>query len=119
MTGAKVVVAARIFFADEAQRDAAVAASTEIQRATRDDEPGCLAYCFAADPADPLAVQVYELWDDSDSLAAHFTHPNYLKMVELLGSANIKESINQAYLVERGEPVYGPNGEKKTGFFQD
>jgi hypothetical protein len=39
--------------------------------------------------------------------------------VELLSTANIKESINQAYLVERGEPVYGPNGEKKAAFFAD
>ena len=54
--------------------------------------------------------------DDSDTLAAHFSHPNYLKMVELLGNANVKSSVNQAYLVERGEPVYGPNGEMKEGF---
>jgi hypothetical protein len=40
-------------------------------------------------------------------------------MVELLSSANIKSSVNQAYLVERGEPVYGPNGEKKAAFFAD
>ncbi|MGK0260985.1 MAG: hypothetical protein ACI96M_004439, partial [Candidatus Azotimanducaceae bacterium] len=26
-------------------------------------------------------------------------------------------SVNQAYLTERGEPVYGPNGEMKTSFF--
>ena len=40
-------------------------------------------------------------------------------MVELLQSANVKASINQAYLIERGEPVYGPNGEKKKAFFKD
>ena len=39
--------------------------------------------------------------------------------LELLSAANIKESVNQAYLVERGEPVYGPNGEKKAAFFVD
>ena len=38
-------------------------------------------------------------------------------MVELLGSANIKESINRAYLADRSEPVYGPNGEKKKAYF--
>ena len=28
------------------------------------------------------------------------------------------ESTNRAYLVERDEPVYGENGEKKTAFFE-
>ena len=40
-------------------------------------------------------------------------------MVELLQNARVRQSINQAYLVERGEPVYGPNGERKTAFFTD
>ena len=87
--------------------------------ATRVEEPGCRDYCFAADPSVPTRIQVYELWDDTDSLVAHFDHPNYAKMVEVLQGAGIVESINQAYLVERGEPVYGPEGEKKTAFFAD
>ena len=48
---------------------------------------------------------------------AHFEHHTYHQMVELLGSANIKESINRAYLADRSEPVYGPNGEKKKAYF--
>ena len=67
----------------------------------------------------PTRIQVYELWEDSNSLAAHFKHPNYEQMVALLGQAGIKESINQAYLTERSEPVYGPNGESKEAFFAD
>ena len=62
---------------------------------------------------------IVELWEDSDSLAAHFKHPNYAKMVEVLGQVGVVESVNQAYLVEKGEPVYGPNGERKEAFFQD
>ncbi len=114
-----IIVVAALEFENQADRDRAVEITVDTQMATRVEEAGCRDYCFAPDPAVPTRIQVYELWDDSESLAAHFTHPNYLKMVELLGSANIKESINQAYLVERGEPVYGPNGEKKTAFFQD
>jgi hypothetical protein len=38
-------------------------------------------------------------------------------MVTLLHSAKIVESVNQAYLTERSESVYGPNGEKKKAFF--
>jgi len=112
-----IIVVAALEFETEAARDKAVELTRDVQMATRVEEAGCKDYCFAADPSVPNRVQVYELWDDSESLAAHFKHPNYDKMVELLGNAGIKESVNQAYLVERGEPVYGPNGEKKTAFF--
>jgi len=114
-----IIVVAALEFETQADRDNAVELCTDVQLATRVEEAGCRDYCFAADPSVPTRVQVYELWEDSDSLAAHFTHPNYQKMVELLQSANIKESINQAYLVERGEPVYGPRGERKEAFFAD
>lgn len=114
-----IIVVAALEFANEADRDRAVELTADVQLATRVEEAGCRDYCFAPDPAVPTRIQVYELWDDGDSLAAHFQHPNYHKMVELLSSANIKESINRAYLVERSEPVYGPNGEKKTTFFAD
>ncbi len=57
-------------------------ADRAVQKATRDDEPGCLAYCFAADPVEPTHVQVYELWTDPENLARHFDHPNYAAMVE-------------------------------------
>jgi quinol monooxygenase YgiN len=114
-----IIVVAALGFENQADRDHAVEITKEVQLATRVEEAGCRDYCFAPDPSVLTRIQVYELWEDSDSLAAHFEHPNYLKMVELLGNANVKESINQAYLVERGEPVYGPNGEKKTAFFAD
>ncbi len=114
-----IIVVAALEFENQADRDRAVALTKEVQLATRVEEDGCHDYCFAPDPSIPTRIQVYELWEDSESLSAHFKHPNYDKMVELLGSANIKQSINQAYLVERGEPVYGPNGERKTEFFAD
>ena len=114
-----IIVVAALNFDDQAARDRAVELVTDVQMATRAEEAGCYDYCFAADPSVPNRIQVYELWEDSDSLAAHFEHSNYHKMVELLGQAGLRESINQAYLVERGEPVYGPNGEKKKAFFQE
>ena len=112
-----IIVAAKITFQSQADRDKAVTGSAPIQLATREQEPGCHAYCFAADPCDPIAIQVYELWENSDSLAAHFDHPNYQAMVELLSGVGFVESINRAYLTEEDEPVYGPDGEKKTVFF--
>jgi quinol monooxygenase YgiN len=114
-----IVVAAALRFENQTDRDRAVESTADVQMATRREEAGCHAYCFAPDPSVPTRIQVYELWENSDSLAAHFDHPNYAKMVEVLASANVKESINQAYLVERSEPVYGPNAEKKKIFFAD
>ena len=104
-------------FSSESDRDRAVQLSTPIQQATRDDEPGCHAYCFSADPCDPHAIQVYELWEDSESLVAHFEHPNYLAMLDAFSGVGLVDSINRAYLTERDEPVYGPNFEKRTAFF--
>jgi quinol monooxygenase YgiN len=112
-----IVVVAALEFENQADRDRAVELTVDVQMATRKEEAGCRDYCFAPDPSEPTRVQVYELWEDSDSLAAHFEHKNYMEMVRLLSSANIKQSINQAYLVERGEPVYGPSGEAKKAFF--
>jgi quinol monooxygenase YgiN len=114
-----IIVVAALEFENQSDRDKAVELTRDVQLATRVEEDGCHDYCFAPDPSIPNRVQVYELWQDSDSLAAHFKHPNYAKMVELLSNAGIKESINQAYLVEKGEPVYGPNGERKESFFAD
>jgi quinol monooxygenase YgiN len=114
-----IIVVAALEFENQTARDRAVSITADVQLATRIEESGCRDYCFAADPSVPTRIQVYELWENSDSLTAHFRHPNYLKMVELLAGAGIKESINQAYLVERGEPVYGPNGEMKDAYFTD
>jgi len=74
-----IIVVAALEFNSEADRDRAVELTRDVQMATRVEEPGCRDYCFAADPSVSTRVQVYELWDDSDSLAAHFTHPNYAK----------------------------------------
>ena len=72
-----IIITATLSFETEADRDRAVALTAPVQKATRDDEAGCLAYCFAADPVEPTHVQVYELWTDPENLAKHFDHPNY------------------------------------------
>ena len=50
-----IVIAANIDFASEADRDRAVAESGPVQQATRDEEAGCQAYCFARTPVCPRA----------------------------------------------------------------
>lgn len=105
-----IIVTATLSFATSADRDAAVADSAEVQRVTR-DEPGCLAYCFAADPAEPNHIQVYELWTDADSLAAHFRHPNYADMVAVLrANPGFRRSENRLWAADDRGPVYDADG---------
>ena len=106
-----IIITATLSFETEADRDRAVASTASVQQATRDDEAGCLAYCFAADPVVPTHVQVYELWDDADRLAAHFDHPNYARMVEVLrNSGGFVASENRLYAADDRGPVYDDNG---------
>ena len=62
---------------DPAQRDGLVASTVELQRATASDEPGCLVYTIAADPANPGRISIVELWESAETLDAHFQHPNF------------------------------------------
>jgi quinol monooxygenase YgiN len=112
-----VVVAAYLDFASEAARDEAVRLTAPVQMGTRNEEDGCHAYCFAADPGVPNRIQVYELWDSAASLAAHFKHPYYARMVEVLRGVGIIDTWNQVYEVARHAPVYGPNGGANPEFF--
>jgi quinol monooxygenase YgiN len=106
-----IIITATLSFESEADRDRAVALTAHVQKATRDDERGCLAYCFAPDPVEPTHIQVYELWTDADSLAAHFDHPNYARMVEVLRtSGGFRHSENRLYAADDRGPVYGADG---------
>ena len=117
--GHVIIVAATIDFADSASRDEAVQASAPVQGATRVDEAGCHAYCFAADPSVPTRIQVYELWDDEASLITHFAHANYAAMRDVLAAHGITAAWNRVYEVGRNEPVYSPGGKIRTKFFAD
>ena len=60
-----IIVVAALEFANQADRDEAVRLTADVQRLTREEEPGCHDYCFAPDPAIATRMQVYELWEDS------------------------------------------------------
>jgi quinol monooxygenase YgiN len=102
-----IIVTATLSFETEADRDRAVELTASVQKATRDEEPGCLAYCFAADPVEPNHVQVYELWTDPESLAKHFDHPNYGRMVDALHNCGgFVKSENRLYAADDRGTVY-------------
>lgn len=101
-----MIIIAGTITIDPERRATCLAASVALQEATRRDEPGCLAYVFSADPAEPGHITVYELWADAASLEAHFLHPNYLDMRTLLGSHGITGADVKKYRVDASAPVY-------------
>lgn len=106
-----IIVTATLSFETEADRDNAVLLTSAVQKATRDEEPGCHAYCFAADPAEPTHVQVYELWTDAQSLADHFEHANYAQMVDVLRACGgFVSSENRLWAADDRGAVYGDDG---------
>ena len=55
------------------KRAGALESTKHLQQAPRDEEPGCLAYVFSADPCRDDVITVHEIWEDADSLAAKVT----------------------------------------------
>jgi quinol monooxygenase YgiN len=102
-----IAVEAAITIADPSMRQALIEKSAPIQKATRDDEPGCLVYCFAADPCQDDLIQVYELWESEEALAAHLVHPNYHDMRAMLGAGGLVSAPSRKHRIEKSAPVYG------------
>jgi quinol monooxygenase YgiN len=101
-----IAVEAAITVADAASRQAIIERSAPIQQATRDDEPGCLVYCFAPDPCQDDLIQVYELWESEEALEAHFLHQNYLDMRTMLGEGGLKGAVSRKHRIDATAPVY-------------
>lgn len=102
---------------DPGVRDEVVASTVELQRSTQTDEPGCVIYTIAADPAVPGRIRIVELWESADALDAHFEHPNFvatghaMRQVERLGGSAVK------YRIDAVSPVRGPDGKASSAFW--
>jgi quinol monooxygenase YgiN len=105
LTPNQIVIAGTIDV-DPSRFDACMSVIEPLQAATRRDEPGCLAYVFAADPCVPGRIQVYERWADADTLAAHFEHPNYIATRDALYAHGIVASVTERMLVTHAQSVY-------------
>ena len=114
-----IIIAGTIDFADAAGRDEALRQAVPFQESTRSDEPGCLGYSFAADTGSPTRVQVFELWEDEASLAAHFAHPNFDGMREMLGGFERVGGSTRKYRTDLSEPVRDPEGRPRADFFSE
>lgn len=114
-----VIIAGTIDFADASKREAALEVASVLQKKTRDQEPGCLAYVFAPDPCVPQRICVYECWQDEASLAAHFQHPNYRDMRDALFRLGLVGASNNKYRVDLCEPVYDSSFTPRADFFTE
>ncbi|HEX5064656.1 MAG TPA: SgcJ/EcaC family oxidoreductase [Myxococcota bacterium] len=112
-----IIIAGTIDLADASRRDEALQLAAVLQKKTREEEPGCHAYVFSADPCVSGRICVYELWQDEASLAAHFEHANYLKMRAALGRIGLKSADNSKYRVDLHEPVYDRTFTPRADFF--
>jgi quinol monooxygenase YgiN len=106
---AMIVIAGWIDVEPE-HRDDILAESLPFQRSTREDEPGCNAYVFAADPLDPARIHVFEQWDSSEALEAHFQHPNFAAMGEMLRRYPRRGSQTLKHRVDAVAPVRNTDG---------
>ena len=111
-----VVVEGAIIIGDPSKRDSVVASVASTQQATRDDEPGCLVYCFAADPVRDELIQVYELWESEETLQSHLEHPNYFAMRDLIAAGGLVSAATRKHRIDKTAPVYDSD-HKPSGHF--
>ena len=100
-------------------RDDLVAASVPFQVSTRNDEPGCDAYVFTSDPALAGRIHVYEEWATAADLDAHFQHPNFHAMRELIRRYPRIGSQTTKHHVDRSGPVSDPDGVASATYWPD
>lgn len=101
---------------EPSERDELVAATVELQRSTRQDEPGCLVYTIGADPADPGRISITELWDSTEALDAHFRHPNFFATGKALSAGTRLGGSAIKYRIDASADVRGPDGTVTTSF---
>jgi quinol monooxygenase YgiN len=112
-----IIVAGTAEFGSQSERDEAVAAAVPHVRATREDEPGCLAYVFTTDSVEPTHMVIYELWEDGATLAAHFKHANYWNMLQLLRSFEGMKAQHKKYRTDAIDAVYGEDRVASSRFW--
>jgi quinol monooxygenase YgiN len=98
-------------------RDSLVASVAELQRSTREDEPGCLVYVIAADPADPGRIQIAELWASAEALEAHFRHQNFAATGAALRSVTRLGGSSRKYRIDASDEVRDADGQASTAFW--
>lgn len=112
-----IIIAGYVDLHDPSERDDVLKASIPFQLATRNDEPGCQMYVFSPDPCREERIEVVEIWDNMDSLSAHFDHDNYFNMGGLIRSTSGRDSNHRKFRCDINEPVYDENRRARADFF--
>ena len=99
-----MLIVAGTIHIDPAHSEAAVAAATKAQTATRNEE-GCISYTFSADFSDPGVFYVFEEWESPEALAAHFTQPHMAEFSQALQAIGIKKTELKRYEVASSAPL--------------
>ena len=112
-----IIITATFTLADPSTRGESIEKATPLQQATRDDEPGCLAYVFSPDPCAEDRVVVFELWENRDALSDHFDHQNYFNMGSMFGEIGLATAESHKWRVTAEEPVYDETPKARADFF--
>lgn len=69
------------------------------------EEPGCHAYVFSEDVSTPGSIQVFEVWESAEALAAHFEMQHMTDFRAVLGDLDIQGRDISRYEVSSAEPM--------------
>ncbi|MEY2884924.1 MAG: hypothetical protein RL490_2648 [Pseudomonadota bacterium] len=89
---------------DSRHRTATLAAMQAMILASR-AEPGCHRYGYAEDVLEPGLIHVHEVWDDADSLAAHFASPHIAAWRAQWPALGIHDRNLVRYSADAGTPA--------------
>jgi quinol monooxygenase YgiN len=95
-----VIVAGRVAIQPERRADA-VEAMHKVVAATK-PEPGCIAYDFYVDIADPNMFHVYEEWESDAALSAHLQQAHTQEFLGGIGDLVASPPVVNKYEVASG-----------------
>jgi quinol monooxygenase YgiN len=82
-------------------------------------QTGCNHYVWSADPTSDTRVYVFEDWDNTAALAAHFSGPNFAKMFAVLANFDANDISVQKYKIALAEPITDNDGNPRADFFTE
>ena len=65
---------------------------------------------------DRAAHRLQSIEIDEASLAAHFDHPNYHNMRDMLGRYGLKSAVSRKLRIDKTAPVYGADFKASASF---
>ncbi len=68
-------------------------------------EPGCLTYAFSIDVNNPTMVRIFERWESSEALKAHFKMPHMAAFGEAVGKIQPKSIDLKVYEIDKEVPL--------------